>query len=116
MEHPNNTHSICVILSLKGYLNVYRNQLTGSIPRYMKDLSKLFLLDLGHNQVTGTLPAEIGGKNTALKHLHLDHNQFVGTIPPSYTQYGMETLSLDHNQLVGSVPSDYSSMSELGTC
>ena len=100
-----------------GYINFYKNQLTGTIPSDMR-LRQLFYFDLGRNKFSGTLPADIGDKYIRLRHLHLDHNQFVGTIPPTYTQAGngrLESLSLNSNLLTGSVPTNYELYHKLGT-
>ena len=73
-------------------------------------LRRLFYMDLGRNQFSGQLPADMGEKFARLRHLHLDYNKFTGTIPTTFPQMGsdrLETLSLNNNQLVGSVPSDY---------
>jgi hypothetical protein len=71
----------------------------------------LFLLDLGRNQLTGTLPEDVGEKFVSLRHLRLDHNQFTGSIPGSYTLTGgngrLETFHIDNNQLTGDVPGSF---------
>ena len=75
-------------------------------------------LDLGRNQLTGTLPSDLQ-EFVELRQLHLDHNGFNGTVPESFTAIGnhlLSTLSLDNNQLTGSVPSDYEIMDNLGKC
>jgi len=90
------------------YLNLYSNQLTGTIPTMR--FRKLNFADLGRNKFTGTLPDDIGEKWVELRYLWMDHNQFSGTIPYSYPTVGngrVEVLSLNHNQLTGWVPGHF---------
>lgn len=65
--------------------------------------------DVGRNQLTGTLPNDLGEKFVNLRHLHLDHNSFKGTLPSSYNTVGngrLESFSVDHNKLTGSIPGE----------
>jgi hypothetical protein len=41
------------MLCLSGYLNLYQNNFSGTIPRGV-NLQNLFYLDLGYNEMTGT--------------------------------------------------------------
>jgi len=91
------------------YLNLYSNQLTGTIPNNLR-FRRLVYADFGRNQFTGTLPDDIGERWVRLRFLHMDHNKFTGTIPYSYTTVGngrVEVLSFNHNQLTGWVPGYY---------
>ncbi len=64
------------------YLGLYLNQLTGSIPPEIGNLTNLTWLDLGNNGLTGSIPPEIGNL-TNLTHLNLRYNQLNGKIPES---------------------------------
>jgi len=66
-------------LSLIYLLN---NQLTGSIPPEIGNLTNLIILSLNSNQLTGSIPPEIGNL-TNLEGLWLQSNQFTGEIPES---------------------------------
>ena len=61
-------------------LDLRSNQLSGTIPVEIGNLTSLFLLELGGNQLSGTIPVEIGNL-TSLKSLSLGDNQLSGTIP-----------------------------------
>jgi hypothetical protein len=80
--------------------------MTGTIPESLR-WRNLFLLDLGRNNFTGTLPYDLGENFVALRNLHLDHNNFIGTLPDSYINAGngrVSQISIEHNELTGWVP------------
>ena len=81
------------------------NQLTGTIPAELGDLTNLLQLRLDGNQLTGTIPAELGDL-TSLQRLYLNENELTGPIP---TELGnltsLQNLYLHGNQLTGSIPS-----------
>ena len=94
-------------------LNLRNNQLSGSIPPELGNLTKLTYLALHNNQLSGGIPAELGNL-TDLRTLSLWDNQLSGGIP---TQLGnltnLERLYLNNNQLSGSIPSQLSNLSNL---
>jgi len=61
-------------------LNLGSNQLTGSIPPEIGSLTNLTSLYLDDNQLTGEIPSEIGNL-TNLRTLYLAVNQLTGAIP-----------------------------------
>ena len=75
------------------YLNLRSNQLTGSIPPDIGYLTNLNFLYLGSNGLTGSIPSEIGNL-TNLTHLDLSDNQLTGLIPESICDL---TLNLSSN-------------------
>lgn len=84
-----------------GFLILGQNEFTGTIPNGMS-LTSMFHMDLSFNQLTGTLPADIGENFNHLRQLYLDHNQFTGTIPETYPLAGggrLYVLALDNNQV-----------------
>ena len=89
------------------------NQLSGSIPPVIKDLSKLEKISLGSNQLSGNIPPEIGNLSN-LQQLYLSHNQLSGNIPPEIGNLSnLQQLYLSHNQLSGNIPSEIGYLSNL---
>jgi len=92
---------------------LYHNQLTGSIPPEIGNLTNLTTLVLYHNELTGEIPPEIGNL-TNLIYLALHENQLTGSIPPEIGNLtNLRQLSLDFNQLTGSIPSEIGNLTNL---
>ncbi len=97
------------------YLDLEYNQLTGTIPSEIGNLTNLTYLCLYHNQLTGTIPSEIGNL-TNLTYLNLGWNQLTGTIPPEIGNLtNLIVLYLGDNQLTGTIPSEIGSLTNLTT-
>jgi len=80
------------------------NNLSGSIPPEIGDLTNLTYLSLGRNQLIGGIPPEIGNL-TDLTGLVLDNNQLTDSIPPEIGNLiNLISFDLDNNQLTGSIP------------
>jgi len=61
-------------------------------------------LDLSNNQLTGSIPPEIGNL-TNLTWLWLNDNQLTGSIPPEIENLtNLDWLDLSNNQLTGEIP------------
>ncbi|KAI3806930.1 hypothetical protein L1987_22848 [Smallanthus sonchifolius] len=92
------------------YLNLSSNKLNGTISPEISRLPKLDKLWLSDNLFTGAIPEQIG-HFTHLGELELSHNQFTGKIPESFGNLvGLNSLFLNNNQLSGIIPSS------LGNC
>ncbi|MCY3826478.1 MAG: hypothetical protein OXG10_03730, partial [Candidatus Dadabacteria bacterium] len=93
-------------------LELDSNQLTGTIPAELGNLTSLTTrLRLDSNQLTGTIPAELGDL-TSLDFLYLHSNQLTGTIPAELGDLaGLQLLALYSNQLTGSIPSELGNLS-----
>jgi hypothetical protein len=65
-------------------LDLYANQLTGTIPTELSQLSNLQSLNLYHNQLTGTIPTELSQLSN-LQFLSLGVNELTGAVPVAFT-------------------------------
>jgi hypothetical protein len=94
-------------------LEIFANQVSGSLSSTVGKLTSLIVLDLQRNGFTGTIPGEFE-QLQALRHLILAENEFSGTIPSELTEVsGLESLSLSDNSFEGSIPDELNSMSAL---
>ncbi|XP_072957991.1 protein STRUBBELIG-RECEPTOR FAMILY 3 isoform X1 [Typha angustifolia] len=77
------------------------NQLTGSIPISLSQLTLLTDMSLNNNHLTGVLP-DAFHLLTSLINLDLSDNNFTGQLPPSMGSLtSLTTLHLENNQLTG---------------
>jgi len=89
------------------------NNLVGTLPAEIGDLTLLDSLNLTGNQLSGTLP-DAFAPLTALRYIDLANNSISGSLPTSLLQLsGLRTLGLARNQLSGSIPSTISSLTSL---
>jgi hypothetical protein len=94
-------------------INLENNNLTGTIPAEMEDLSFLESLDMSGNSLSGSIPTVIGN----LSNLHtvdLGNNSLSGSIPTTLGGLtDLQTLILGYNNLSGSIPRELGSLSNL---
>ncbi|CAJ1930695.1 unnamed protein product [Cylindrotheca closterium] len=87
------------------FLHLPRNNITSTIPNHL-DFQNLQHFDLKSNEISGTLPTEIGLPEN-LRYLNFGSNKIGGPIP---TEIGrltrLEFLSLGSNSLMGQIPSE----------
>ena len=69
-------------------------------------------LDLSNNELTGSIPPEIGNL-TNLTYLNLGGNQLTGIPPEIGNLTNLTILSFSHNQLTGSIPSEIGILTNL---
>lgn len=94
-------------------LIIYENNLTGSIPPELGNLSNLKDLHLQDNQLSGAIPAELGNL-TELETLQLYLNQLTGQIPAALGGLSnLQLLNLFSNQLSGPIPAALGNLSNL---
>jgi Leucine-rich repeat (LRR) protein len=94
-------------------LSISGNQLSGSIPESLGNLSYLQFLILGYNQLSGSIPDSLGNLSS-LQSLYLYNNQLSGAIPESLGNLShLQFLNLIHNQLSDSIPESLGNLSSL---
>ena len=89
------------------------NSLTGSVPPELGNLSNLEYLGLAANNLTGSIPPELG-RLSELRALELHNNSLSGTIPPKLCNLGrLRYLQLRNNNLTGSLPPELGNLGSL---
>jgi len=86
------------------YLNLQQNQLSGSIPDTIGNLTRLSYLNLSSNPLSGSIPSTIGHLKH-IQYLSITATQVSGTIPTTIGKLKRLTqLVLVQNQLTGIIP------------
>jgi Leucine-rich repeat (LRR) protein len=94
-------------------INLYGNNLKGTIPQELSELEELEMLSLGGNQLQDTIPRELS-QLSELKTLYLHNNLLTGKIPQSLGSLtNLESLSLHANRLTGQIPPELGNLSNL---
>ncbi|CAL9099786.1 unnamed protein product [Musa acuminata var. zebrina] len=111
------------------WLKIHDNQIAGSIPTEIGNLSNLTVITMSSNLVDATVPAALGslrrlirmdlsenylvgeipatlGNLSRLTSLLLSSNELRGSIPPSLGKCPLDTLNLGFNKLSGGVPKE----------
>ncbi|XP_050381432.1 putative leucine-rich repeat receptor-like serine/threonine-protein kinase At2g24130 [Argentina anserina] len=94
-------------------LLLQENQLFGSVPSNIGNISKLVVLNLTSNLINGTISANIS-RLSRLEQLFLSHNSFTSTIPEALghlPQLGL--LDLSHNLFLGDIPTSLGNLARL---
>ncbi|KAH7865165.1 hypothetical protein Vadar_003054 [Vaccinium darrowii] len=96
-------------------LNLESQNLFGSIPPSIGNLTFLTGINLVNNSFHGEIPQEIG-RLIRLQHLNLSYNSFSGKIPSNLSQCGELTIIwVTKNELVGQIPEQLGLLSKLVT-
>ena len=86
------------------------NELTGRVPPELGNLGELTMLDLSWNALEGSIPSELG-MLTSLDTLDLFSNDLTGTIPPTLADLGsVRRFALGWNELSGPIPAGLGSL------
>ena len=95
------------------HLRLGDNNLQGTIPTELAQLTNLTWLSLNVNQLTGAIPTELA-QLTNLTDLNLGGNQLTGTIPTELAQLtNLTWLNLGFNQLTGTIPTELAQLTNL---
>lgn len=101
-------------LMLLRTFSALNNTLTGALPGEIIS-DTLATLNVGTNQLEGTLPPEIYMFGSSLTFLNLGPNKFEGTISPRYGEMvRLQTLVFFFNGLTGTIPSELGQLTSLG--
>ncbi len=94
---------------------LHSNDLSGTLPESLGELSSLDTLNLGRNALTGAIPSGLGSASD-LRVLFLQRNQLSGEIPPELGNLSdLVLLNLRTNQLSGAIPAELGSLANLHT-
>ena len=94
-------------------ISLRENNLIGSIPSEVGNLTNLTRLILAFNQLSGTIPIELADLSN-LEALGLQENELSGEIPTELGSLSnLTALSLRDNQLNGEIPHELSNLSDL---
>ena len=106
-------HGVTVSNGRVTRLSLGRNQLTGTIPAELGNLSNLETLALFVNDLTGTIPAQLGNLSS-LGYLGLGNNELTGSIPAQLGNLSsLYHLNLENNQLTGPLPQSLTHLTNL---
>ena len=93
-------------------IDLAHNNLTGTLPADLANIASIQRLNLKGNHLTGSLPPAWG--TMQVRELCLQDNNFVGPLPPQWGALTkLEQLDLHSNQLTGSLPPEWSNMAQL---
>ncbi|CAN6320822.1 unnamed protein product [Urochloa humidicola] len=86
-------------------LNLFRNRLAGEIPEFIGELPSLEVLQLWENNFTGGIPANLGVAATKLKIVDVSTNKLTGVLPSELCAgERLETFIALGNSLFGGIP------------
>lgn len=110
---PSDWYGIGVNLGRVTQVNLPYNNLIGTIPPELGNLTQLQQLELTGNLLNSAIPAELGNLINLIT-LHLGYNQLSGAIPEQLGYLSnLETLDLSWNQLSGAIPADLGNLNQL---
>ncbi|GAB4343467.1 MAG: hypothetical protein Kow0089_19280 [Desulfobulbaceae bacterium] len=94
-------------------INLAGNNLSGTIPTELGNLSQLTAISLSDNSLSGSIPGELGNL-TGLEYLYLQNNSLTGSIPSGLGNLAnLIQLNLDDNSLTGAIPPSLGNLDNL---
>ena len=95
------------------YLRLHSNELSGTLPSELGNLSRLLRLELHQNELSGSIPVALGNL-LELEALWLPYNRLSGRIPVELGNLSnLDDLRLQSNFLTGSLPAELGDLSSL---
>jgi hypothetical protein len=87
-------------------INLDYNQLSGDIPEYaLQKLLNLTILSVRHNKLSGYIKFDLLAQLSSLREIWLSDNEFIGDIQDGIAYLAALThIDLDNNRLTGSIP------------
>jgi len=88
-------------------VDLSHNQLSGELPQLHKSgtaTPKMEFLSMTNNSFTGPVPSYLANKNSKLYHLDLSHNELVGNLAVSSDLVNLQRLYMHGNQISGTLP------------
>ncbi|KAL1103241.1 hypothetical protein V6Z11_D05G425400, partial [Gossypium hirsutum] len=81
---------------------ISNNSFNGEVSSLICNVTSLRILDLSHNNLSGTIPQCFGNLSYSLEFLNLKKNKFYGTIPPTFAEgCQLSNFNLNGNLLEG---------------
>ncbi|XP_030476917.2 receptor-like protein EIX2 [Syzygium oleosum] len=85
-------------------LVISNNYLSGKIPRFWSNLPFLYILDISNNSLSGPIPSEVGFLSS-LRFFLISNNNLSGKLPSSLRNCSsLDSLDLGENKLSGIIP------------
>jgi len=96
------------------WFNVNRNNLSGSLPSEICNLNRMLHFVISNNMFSGNFPACFANL-TSLSRIVANNNKFTGALPilGGTTQPDLINLHFDNNMFNGSIPSNYGNLPNL---
>nr|GEU42981.1 putative leucine-rich repeat protein, plant-type [Tanacetum cinerariifolium] len=86
-------------------LSMRENKLVGKLHSSLMNLTSLEILQLGGNELEGSIPYWLGAELSSLRLLNLRYNNFVGRIPHELCYLkNIHILDVSNNKLFGDIP------------
>ncbi len=95
------------------WIDLGNNNLTGSIPAEIAGISELRILDLNDNNISGNLPMELTNLNR-LSRVNINRNNISGNIPEYLgDMLSLRSISMAENNLSGPIPTAMGNLQDL---
>lgn len=102
-------------LTLMNYLDLSDNSLSGDIPS-LSGLTKLTMLDLSINRLSGGAISSFLPQLTAIEYLGVHDNNISGSLPNLGNLIKLQYLDMSKNNFSGTIPSSWSTLTKLKLC